>query len=94
MQHYATIFEAIMIFCFGISWPFAVARTLRTRNVAGVSIVFLWFVFAGYVAGILFKLSDWAAAGHPSPVMALYLFNFMVVGIEVVLYYRFRKPAV
>ena len=89
----ATLFEALMILCWGISWPFAVWKTLRTRNVEGVSIFFLWLVFVGYVSGVFFKLSVARAEGFVNPVIILYLFNFLIVGTELVLYYRFRTSA-
>ncbi len=86
-----TVFEGIMIFCWSVSWPVAVYKTLRTRTVKGVSAVFLWFVFFGYVSGILFKLSERMATGQLNPVFVLYLFNFAVVGTELILYYRYRE---
>jgi len=80
-----------MIFCWGVSWPVAVLKTLRTKNVDGVSIFFLWFVFWGYVSGICFKVSEYFGDGFLNPVIALYLFNFIFVGTELVLFYRYRQ---
>jgi len=90
MNTTATLFEAAMIVCWGISWPAAVVKTFRTKTVEGVSVVFLWFVFFGYVSGICFKLAEFAAEGRLNPVIGLYLFNFAWVAAEVVLYYRYR----
>ncbi|MFA6472975.1 MAG: hypothetical protein WCU00_13150 [Candidatus Latescibacterota bacterium] len=90
----ATIFEGIMIFCWGVSWPAAVRKTLKTRSVEGVSIIFLWFVFMGYVSGILFKFFAATTDGYINPVIFLYLFNFAMVAIELVLYYRYRVKKV
>ncbi|MHB9028511.1 MAG: hypothetical protein ACYC9O_07065 [Candidatus Latescibacterota bacterium] len=87
----ATVFEGIMILSWGISWPAAVRKTLKTRSVEGVSILFLWLVFTGYVSGILFKIFAARAEGFINPVIILYLFNFFMVGAELILYYRFRK---
>ncbi len=87
----ATLFEAVMIFCWGISWPAALRKTIRTRSVEGMSILFLWLVFIGYVSGILFKISTARTEGFLNPVIILYIFNFVMVGAELILYYRFRK---
>lgn len=87
----ATLFEAAMILCWGISWPAAVRKTLKTRNVDGICIIFLWLVFFGYVSGILFKLSVARTEGFINPVIILYLFNFFMVGAELILYYRYRR---
>jgi hypothetical protein len=43
-----SVFEAGMIVCFGISWPVAILKTLKTRSVAGKSRTFLVLVLAGY----------------------------------------------
>jgi uncharacterized protein with PQ loop repeat len=85
------VFEGIMLVCFGISWPFAIYKTFKTKNVEGVSIIFLWFVFFGYISGILFKVFEINSGSGPSPVMALYILNFLMVGTELVLYYYYKK---
>ncbi len=88
MQFLAPYLEAIMMICFGISWPVAIAKTLRTRNVKGMSLFFLVVVELGYLAGILSKL-----LGHRDWVIALYLMNYLFVGFEITLYYRYSKLA-
>jgi hypothetical protein len=83
-------FEALMILCFGVSWPAEIWKTWTTKTVKGISALFLWFVFAGYLSGILFKYTSVAAGGSLSPVTALYILNTSMVGIELVLFYRYR----
>ena len=34
-----SIFEAVMIFCFGVSWPFSIYKSYRTKSVKGKSLV-------------------------------------------------------
>jgi hypothetical protein len=83
-----TAFEIGMLFCFGISWPFAVMKTYRTKNIGGKSPVFLSFVFAGYISGIMFKVFgtlDW--------VVALYVLNGLMVASDLALYYTYRARA-
>ncbi len=80
--------EAMMLICFGVSWPVAIAKTLRTRSVKGMSLFFLVVVELGYLAGILSKLS-----GRRDWVIALYFMNFAFVGFEIILYRRYNKPA-
>lgn len=80
------VFEAGMLVGFGVSWPVAVIKTYRSKTVAGLSAVFLWFIFMGYVCGMLFKIFgslDW--------VTWLYAMNLALVVIELVLYYRYRR---
>jgi hypothetical protein len=90
----ATLCEAAMILCWGVSWPAALRKTWKTRSVDGVSSIFLWLVFFGYVSGILFKLFAARSEGFVNPVIILYVFNFVMVGAELILYYRFRKKTV
>ena len=81
------IFEIIMLICFGSSWPFAVAKTLRTKVVKGKSPVFLVLIFIGYIAGIINKF-----ATNVDPVIWLYCLNGSMVLAEIVLYLRYEKP--
>ena len=84
MHSLVPFFESVMLICFGLSWPVAILKTLRTRNVKGMSPFFLGIIEVGYLAGILFKCfgqCDW--------VLGLYLLNLVLVGIELGLYLRF-----
>ena len=80
------IFEVIMLVCFGSSWPFAVAKTLRTKIVKGKSPVFLVLIFIGYIAGILNKF-----ATNLDPVIWLYCLNGSMVLTEIILYLKYEK---
>jgi uncharacterized protein with PQ loop repeat len=91
MNTTATFFEAFMIFCWGVSWPVAVWKTYKTKNVGGISILFLWFVFFGYVSGICFKVAEYMGEGFLNPVIVLYMLNFLFVGTELILFYRYRR---
>ena len=85
------IFEAIMLICFGISWPVSIAKALRTKFVRGKSRLFMSFVIVGYVAGILHKfLNPNPATGHVHPVVWLYIFNLVMVVVDLLLYLRYR----
>lgn len=90
----AQCFEAAMLILFGISWPFAILKTARTRNVQGVSLLFISLVFIGYLCGLASKLLGSSAGHQPIPPQtALYALNAILVGIEIVLYFRYRQPA-
>jgi hypothetical protein len=86
VEELATVFEVAMLIGFGASWPFAVARTWRTKNVVGLSPVYLWCILLGYVSGVLFKIF-----GRLDAVIALYALNGTLVATEIALYYRFRE---
>jgi hypothetical protein len=76
-----------MLVCFGLSWPISIAKAVRTKNVDGKSSLFIGIIIAGYISGILHKIfyaMDW--------VVVLYAINLVLVGIDGMLYFRYRKP--
>lgn len=74
-----------MLVCFGASWPFAILKTVRTKNPLGKSFLFMTLVLIGYVAGALHKIFY-----HYDQVFWLYVFNGILVVIDMTLslYYR------
>lgn len=80
------IFESVMLICFGCSWPFAIAKTLRTKTVEGKSVIFIALIFIGYLAGIVFKL-----IGQFDHVIWLYATNGSLVFTELVLYFKYCR---
>lgn len=81
-----SIFEIIMLICFGAAWPFSIYRSYKSKSVKGKSFVFLSIVFIGYIAGILHKIFyDF------NNVIYLYILNMMMVGIDMLLFLRNRR---
>ena len=76
------IFEAVMLFCFGASWPLAIYKTVKTKNPIGKSLPFLYLVFIGYASGICHKLFTPHAFNW---VIYLYIMNLLLVGTDIVL---------
>jgi len=90
---HAEFFEAGMLVLFGVSWPTALAKTLRVRKVHGQSVVFLCMVCLGYLSGIVAKLIRASVDGTwPSWVTILYAVNAIMVATAIVLYFRFHEP--
>ena len=77
------IFEAVMLLCFGISWPISIYKSYTSRKVGSKSVVFLYAILVGYIAGIINKLLY-----SPDVVLALYIINLIMVAADTVLYYR------
>lgn len=78
-----SVFEAIMLICFGAAWPFSIYQSLKTRSNGGKSAVFLYIVLAGYAAGIVHKLQfDFDV------VIWLYAANAVMVIIDIGLFHR------
>ncbi len=51
----AEVLEAIMLICFGLSWPLNAYKNYRAGTAAGTSWQFIALITAGYFAGIAAK---------------------------------------
>ncbi len=51
-----SIFEIIMLLCFGAAWPFSIYKSYKSKDNCGKSLIFLSIVLLGYIAGITHKL--------------------------------------
>jgi len=78
-----SIFEIIMLVCFGASWPFSIARSIKSRTTKGKSIVFLVLLWVGYLGGIFHKIFF-----SMNFVIFFYALNMLMVTADIVLYFR------
>lgn len=78
-----SIFEAIMLICFGAAWPLSIYKSYTSRDNSGKSISFLYIILIGYIAGIIHKLFF-----NYDLIIYLYILNFLMVVADIILYYR------
>ena len=81
-----SIYEIIMLMCFGAAWPFSILKSYRSKQIAGKSVAFLFIVLFGYAAGILHKVHYLY-----DRVTILYFLNGGMVLIDICLYYRNKR---
>ena len=81
------LFEAIMVICFGLSWPTSIYKSYKSMTTKGKSLMFLIFVFVGYICGIVSKI----ASGNITYVLFFYILNASMVMTDLMLYMRNRK---
>jgi len=81
-----SIFEIIMLVCFGAAWPFSIYRSYTSGKTGGKSLFFLIIILVGYVAGIANKLFY-----RFDNVVYLYYLNFAMVSIDTALWFRNKK---
>ena len=83
------LLDIIMVVSFGASWPLNVMKSYRARTTKGKSLGFLLLIFFGYIMGIIGKMMnptfDWA---HKWYTVAFYILNMILVGADLVIYYR------
>ncbi len=85
------LLEISMIVCFGMSWPLSVLKSYRARTTKGKSLMFLIFIFVGYIAGIFSKFLNPAYMANFNEkwyVVIFYFINLFMVGTDIVLYFR------
>ncbi|MBQ9976518.1 MAG: hypothetical protein IJP16_08400 [Clostridia bacterium] len=90
----AEFFEILMIVSFGASWPLNVIKSYKARTTKGKSLAFLCLIFFGYIAGITSKLINetyMASFASKWYVLFFYVLNFIMVGADLVLYFRNKK---
>lgn len=83
----ASIFETIMIVCFGLSWPLSIMRSYRSRSTKGKSLLFMCFIEIGYVSGLIAKF----LTGTFNLAFVFYWPNLVMVAIDIGLYFRNKK---
>lgn len=81
-----SVFEIMMLLCFGFAWPTSIYKSYKARSNKGKSLQFLIIIFVGYISGILHKL--FYAYDF---VIFLYAINLIMVGIDLCLYVRNRR---
>jgi len=88
------ILEIVMIVSFGASWPMNVMKSYRARTAKGKSLAFLCLILFGYVAGIISKLTNPAYMAEFSQkwyVLFFYFLNFIMVAVDMALYFRNKR---
>ena len=88
------LLEALMILCFGISWPISIHKSYVSRTAKGKSLFFEVFLWVGYVFGITRKYMLWEQAGAGTLDFlfylswVFYLINITEITIDLCLYVR------
>jgi hypothetical protein len=92
-MHTPQVLEAAMLICFGLAWPLANLRMLRSGHVQGKGAGFTAIILAGYVFGALCKVSLALEGAGLAPVFWLYLLNTVSVGTNLALQWHFGRRA-
>lgn len=78
----AQIFEVAMLICFGVSWPISVIKGIKSKSTNGKSLIFTIVIILGYICGLTSKI----ISGNITYVVWLYLFNLLVVCVDLVVW--------
>ena len=80
----AQFFETCMLICFGLSWPFNIAKSLRSRTAKGKSMGFQVVVIVGYLMGLAGKF----VSGNVTYVAAVYVLDILMVSFDLAITMR------
>ena len=80
----AQIFEVLMIVCFGLSWPFNIAKSWNAKTAKGKSLLFEVCILAGYCFGIAGKFMT----DNVTYVLVAYVINVVMVSVDILLTLR------
>jgi len=78
-----SIFEAIMLICFGVAWPVSIWKSYTSRTNSGKSFMFLFVAFIGYIAGVTHKFMF-----NYDLVTYLYILNGFLIFVDMVIFVR------
>lgn len=79
-----SIFETVMLLCFGFSWPMNLIKAYNAKTAKGTSLPFILLIIIGYVAGITAKI----VTGQTNYVLAAYVLNLAIVLLNLIIYFR------
>jgi nucleotide-binding universal stress UspA family protein len=80
----AQILEAIMLVCFGLSWPLNAYKSFKAQTAAGSSWQFIGLITVGSLAGIAAKF----VAGQVNWVLIVCFLNLVFLGVNWWVYFR------
>ena len=83
----SSILEAIMLICFGLSWPINTMKAYKARSAKNMSLPFILMIIFGYIAGISAKL----LMNQTNYVLVVYFINLVVVSLNLLVYFRNKK---
>lgn len=83
----AQFLETMMLICFGLSWPFNITKSYRSRTAKGKSILFEVCIIIGYLCGVAGKF----IGGNVTYVVAVYFLDILMVTTDLILTIRNRR---
>ena len=100
MLSMASIMEALMVVCFGLSWPLNISKAWKARSTKGMSLPFYLLLWLGYVFAVTGKLLSIYYCIHIAGtaavwtdvvrgyVMFFYVVNLLMLSAGILIYFR------
>lgn len=89
MEFIVELMEALMVICFGISWPLNIIKAWKARTAKGTSLLFYFFIWIGYVFALIGKtVNIMALGGKFTYPIIFYVLNVVMVTGGILIYFR------
>ncbi len=79
--------SAIMLICFGFSWPVNLIKNIRMKSAKSMNLGFIILIVVGYIAGIASRI----VAGNYGYVFVIYIINLVMVSANIIVYIINKK---
>jgi len=89
MEFLTELMEALMVICFGISWPLNIVKAWKARTAKGTSLLFYFFIWIGYIFALIGKTVGIIYLERPFtyPII-FYVLNVIMVTGGILIYFR------
>lgn len=87
MIDWTEVLHAIMLICFGFSWPINLIKNIKLKSAKIMNLPFLILIIVGYIAGITSRIIDYKF-GY---VFVIYVINLCVVSANLIVYFINRR---
>ena len=99
----ASVMEALMVICFGLSWPLNIRKAWKARSTKGMSLPFYVLIWLGYIFAVIGKCISiyyytkvvGTAASWTEVVkwyvMFFYCVNLVMLTVGIMVYFRNRR---
>ena len=99
----ASVMEALMVICFGLSWPLNIRKAWKARSTKGMSLPFYVLIWLGYIFAVIgqcisiyyyTKVAGTAASWTEVVkwyVMFFYCVNLVMLTVGILVYFRNRR---
>ena len=87
----AVLCETIMLITFGCSWPFNIAKSIKSKTTLGKSLYFELIIEVGYLFGVAAKLIIYNRTGVLQYSFWFYIMDILLVFTDICLYFRNYK---
>jgi len=75
-----------MLTCFASAWPANIYKGLKSKSIEGKSIKFSFIIMTGYIFGMFHKVIN-----NMDPVFYLYIINFLLILVDIAVYYKNKR---